>query len=131
MRSNGILMSCAPISGVSYDAYSRVAGVDAAYGPTQVLQAVDRGGGGGITALLGANGAGKTTTLRSICNMMVRVSGEISFGGERIDGRATEESCDSESAMCRTVAAPSSVSRSRRICGLGPILAATGARCGL
>jgi branched-chain amino acid transport system ATP-binding protein len=45
----------------------------------------------GITTLLGANGAGKTTTLRAICNMMVRVSGEIRFAGERIDGKATEE----------------------------------------
>jgi branched-chain amino acid transport system ATP-binding protein len=66
--------------------------VDAAYGPTQILQAVDltveeRG----ITTLLGANGAGKTTTLRAICNMMVRTSGEIRFAGERIDGKATED----------------------------------------
>jgi branched-chain amino acid transport system ATP-binding protein len=66
--------------------------VDAAYGPTQILQAVDltveeRG----ITTLLGANGAGKTTTLRAICNMMVHTSGEIRFAGERIDGKATED----------------------------------------
>jgi branched-chain amino acid transport system ATP-binding protein len=66
--------------------------VDAAYGPMQILKAVhlvveERG----ITALLGANGAGKTTTLRAICNMMVRVSGEIRFAGERIDGKATED----------------------------------------
>ena len=66
--------------------------VDAAYGATQILQAVnlavvERG----ITTLLGANGAGKTTTLRAICNMMLRVSGEIRFAGERIDGRATED----------------------------------------
>jgi branched-chain amino acid transport system ATP-binding protein len=65
--------------------------VAAAYGPTQILEAVnlvveERG----ITTLLGANGAGKTTTLRAICNMMVRVSGEIRFAGERIDGKATE-----------------------------------------
>ena len=45
----------------------------------------------GIATLLGANGAGKTTTLRAICNMMVRVSGEIRFAGERIDGKATED----------------------------------------
>jgi branched-chain amino acid transport system ATP-binding protein len=45
----------------------------------------------GITTLLGANGAGKTTTLRAISNMMVRVSGEIWFAGERIDGKATED----------------------------------------
>jgi branched-chain amino acid transport system ATP-binding protein len=66
--------------------------VDAAYGPTQILEAVDLAVEiGGITTLLGANGAGKTTTLRAICNMMVRASGEIRFAGERIDGKATEE----------------------------------------
>jgi branched-chain amino acid transport system ATP-binding protein len=45
----------------------------------------------GIATLLGANGAGKTTMLRAISNMMVRVSGEIRFAGERIDGKATED----------------------------------------
>jgi branched-chain amino acid transport system ATP-binding protein len=66
--------------------------VDAAYGPTQILEAVDLAVEvRGITTLLGANGAGKTTTLRAICNMMVRVSGEIRFAGERIDGKATED----------------------------------------
>ena len=66
--------------------------VDAAYGLTQILDAVnliveERG----ITTLLGANGAGKTTMLRAVCNMMVRVSGEIRFEGKRIDGTATED----------------------------------------
>ena len=66
--------------------------VDAAYGPTQILEAVDLAVEVcEITTLLGANGAGKTTTLRAICNMMVRVSGEIRFAGERIDGKATED----------------------------------------
>ena len=66
--------------------------VDAACGSTQILQAVDLAvEERGITTLLGANGAGKTTTLRAICKMMVRVSGEIRFAGERIDGRATED----------------------------------------
>jgi branched-chain amino acid transport system ATP-binding protein len=65
--------------------------LDASYGETHVLHGVslsveERG----ITALLGANGAGKTTLLRAICNMMVRVGGEIRFCGERINGRATE-----------------------------------------
>ena len=68
-----------------------IANLDASYGETHVLHGVsltveDRG----ITALLGANGAGKTTLLRAICNMMVRVSGEIRFAGTRINGRATE-----------------------------------------
>src|ERR1700732_2817321 len=66
--------------------------VDAAYGSTQILEAVGMAVEVcGITTLLGANGAGKTTTLRAICNMMVRVSGEIRFAGERIDGKATEK----------------------------------------
>ena len=66
--------------------------VDAAYASTQILRAVDLiVEARGITTLLGANGAGKTTTLRAICNMMVRVSGEIWFAGERIDGKATED----------------------------------------
>jgi branched-chain amino acid transport system ATP-binding protein len=68
-----------------------IANLDASYGETHVLHGVslaveDRG----ITALLGANGAGKTTLLRAICNMMVRVTGEIRFAGTRINGKATE-----------------------------------------
>ena len=66
--------------------------VDAAYGPTQILKAVNLAvEERGIATLLGANGARKTTMLRAICNMMVRVSGEIRFAGERIDGKATED----------------------------------------
>ena len=66
--------------------------VNASYGPTQILQAVDLAvEERGITILLGANGAGKTTALRAICNMMVRVSGEIRFAGGRIDGKPTED----------------------------------------
>lgn len=60
------------------------------YGQTRVLHGMDFSvAEGGVTTLLGANGAGKTTTLRAICGM-VRTSGEIRFGGARIDGRATE-----------------------------------------
>ena len=67
-------------------------GLSAAYGPTQVLQGVDLAvPEGGIVTLLGANGAGKTTTLRAVCNMMVRLSGEIRFNDQRIDGKATED----------------------------------------
>jgi branched-chain amino acid transport system ATP-binding protein len=45
---------------------------------------------GSITTLLGANGAGKTTTLRALCQM-VKTEGEIRFGSERLDRRATED----------------------------------------
>jgi branched-chain amino acid transport system ATP-binding protein len=61
------------------------------YGATQVLfglgLAIDEGG---ITTMLGANGAGKTTTLRSLSGMC-RTNGEIRFGGQVINGRATED----------------------------------------
>jgi branched-chain amino acid transport system ATP-binding protein len=68
-----------------------VSGLRAAYGPSAVLHGIDfTVAGGGITTLLGANGAGKTTTLRALCNMMVTVTGEIRFAGERIDGLETE-----------------------------------------
>jgi branched-chain amino acid transport system ATP-binding protein len=67
-------------------------GLDAGYGPTQVLSGLSiEVEEGGITALLGANGAGKTTTLRAICNMLTRSTGEIRFDGQRIDGKATED----------------------------------------
>jgi branched-chain amino acid transport system ATP-binding protein len=66
--------------------------LDAGYGQTQVLSGLSLAvAEGGITALLGANGAGKTTTLRAICNMMVRMSGEIRFAGAAIAGKATED----------------------------------------
>jgi len=69
----------------------QVANLRAAYGPTRVLHGIDFAlEEGSITALLGANGAGKTTTLRALC-AMVQTSGEVRFGGARIDGRATED----------------------------------------
>ena len=66
-------------------------GLHAGYGETRVLHGIDFAvEPGGVTALLGANGAGKTTTLRAICGM-VRTSGEITLGEQRIDGKSTED----------------------------------------
>jgi len=63
----------------------------AQYGLTRVLHGISFSmEKGTITTLLGANGAGKTTTLRALCGM-VRTQGEVSFEGQRIDGRATED----------------------------------------
>ena len=63
----------------------------AAYGQTRVLHGISFAmEEGTITTLLGANGAGKTTTLRALCGM-VKTQGEITFGAQRIDGRATED----------------------------------------
>jgi branched-chain amino acid transport system ATP-binding protein len=67
------------------------AGLHASYGQTRVLHGISFSmEEGTITTLLGANGAGKTTTLRALCGM-VRTQGELRFGGQRIDGRATED----------------------------------------
>ena len=72
-------------------AWLEAANLHAAYGQTRVLHGMNFGmEEGTITTLLGANGAGKTTTLRALCGM-VRTEGEIRFGGQRIDGRATED----------------------------------------
>jgi branched-chain amino acid transport system ATP-binding protein len=66
-------------------------GLHAAYGETRVLHGIDFAvQEGGVSALLGANGAGKTTTLRAICGM-VKTSGEIRLGGDRIDGKSADE----------------------------------------
>src|SRR5271156_6097102 len=63
----------------------------AGYGDIRVLHGIDFAvAQGGVAALLGANGAGKTTTLRAICGMLRR-SGEITLGGERIDTAVTED----------------------------------------
>ena len=68
-----------------------VSDLHAAYGPTRVLHGISfEMAEGSITALLGTNGAGKTTTLRALC-AMVKTQGTISFGGERIEARATED----------------------------------------
>jgi branched-chain amino acid transport system ATP-binding protein len=65
-------------------------GLNASYGPTQVLFGIDFSiEAGQITAILGANGAGKTTTLRSICQM-VRTSGSLRFEDKELVGQATE-----------------------------------------
>lgn len=41
---------------------------------------------GEIVTLVGANGAGKSTTLRAVSGLLKPVSGEVTFGGRRIDG---------------------------------------------
>jgi branched-chain amino acid transport system ATP-binding protein len=65
-------------------------GVEASYGLLKALHGVSLTvDEGQAVAILGANGAGKTTTLRAISGT-VDTSGEILFGGRRIDRRAPE-----------------------------------------
>jgi branched-chain amino acid transport system ATP-binding protein len=46
---------------------------------------------GSIVTFIGANGAGKTTTLRTISGLKKPTSGEIWYGGKRIDGLPPHE----------------------------------------
>jgi branched-chain amino acid transport system ATP-binding protein len=67
-----------------------VKGLNAFYGPTQVLFGIDFSlEEGKITTILGANGAGKTTTLRAMCQT-TRTSGSVRFAGEELVGKPTE-----------------------------------------
>ena len=64
--------------------------VEARYGPIRALHGVSLTvEEGQAVSLLGANGAGKTTTLRAISGT-VRNSGQITFAGRRLTGRAPE-----------------------------------------
>ena len=63
-----------------------VAGLQAGYGPAQVLFDISFAvGEGEVVTLLGRNGMGKTTTIRSIMGLL-RAQGTISFGGLSLIG---------------------------------------------
>jgi branched-chain amino acid transport system ATP-binding protein len=68
-----------------------VTGLDAAYGPIQVLRGLDlHVEEGEVVVLLGANGAGKTTTIRAICQM-VGTKGSVSMCGYELVGTRPEK----------------------------------------
>ena len=68
-----------------------VSGLQAAYGPSQVLFDVElRVGEGEVVTLLGRNGMGKTTTVRSIMGLLKPGAGSISFGDRDVFGAAPE-----------------------------------------
>jgi len=65
--------------------------LSAFYGPIKALKGISFSmEEGSVTTILGANGAGKTTTLRAICGM-VRTEGSISYLGNEISGKPTEQ----------------------------------------
>ena len=72
------------------DALLSVAGLNAHYGRAHILfdlsLEVRRGQ---VLALLGRNGAGKSTTLKSILGLVRPSSGEVLYGGRRIDREPT------------------------------------------
>lgn len=64
----------------------RINEINVHYGDVQILHGVMLGvGEGEIVTIVGANGAGKTTLLKTIAGILWPTSGEIHFGGERID----------------------------------------------
>ena len=64
-----------------------VAGLEVAYGASQVLFGIDLAMAEGEAAtLLGRNGMGKTTTLRAICGLEPVKAGRIRFMGDDIAG---------------------------------------------
>jgi branched-chain amino acid transport system ATP-binding protein len=69
----------------------QVSGLDAGYGPIQVLREVDlHVDDGEIVVLLGANGAGKTTTIRAICQM-IDSKGSVNMCGAELVGMRPEK----------------------------------------
>jgi branched-chain amino acid transport system ATP-binding protein len=69
-----------------------VSGLQACYGPAQILFDVSfTVGDGEVVALLGRNGAGKTTTLLSIIGLVAERTGAVEFQGEDIAKLQTHE----------------------------------------
>jgi branched-chain amino acid transport system ATP-binding protein len=71
--------------------FLEVKGLEAGYGPVQVLRGLDFNvEEGEVAVVLGANGAGKTTTLRALTGM-ISTKGSILFEGEELVGKSTDE----------------------------------------
>jgi len=69
------------------DSLLQVEGLEAAYGPSQVLFGVSlRIAQGQVATLLGRNGMGKTTTVKALMGMLPVKAGTVAFGGGSIAG---------------------------------------------
>jgi branched-chain amino acid transport system ATP-binding protein len=68
-----------------------VSGLQAAYGPSQVLFDVELSvGEGEVVTLLGRNGMGKTTTVRAIMGLLQPAAGTIRFAARDVFGATPE-----------------------------------------
>lgn len=66
-----------------------------AYGDALALDGVSLSvQSGEVTTLIGTNGAGKTTLIRAIAGLLPVRSGQVSFDGRDITGRASHRICD-------------------------------------
>ncbi|MDE2146955.1 MAG: ABC transporter ATP-binding protein [Burkholderiales bacterium] len=66
----------------------KIQNLHAGYGKVEVLQGISMEvRRGQVVTLIGSNGAGKTTTMRAVSGMIKPSAGEITLGGQRIDGR--------------------------------------------
>ena len=69
-----------------------VSGLEAGYGPVQVLWGIDLAvREREIVALVGSNGAGKTTLLRAISGMITPTAGEVTLEGRSLARLAPED----------------------------------------
>lgn len=66
--------------------------VYAGYDGSEVLHGIDMGvDRGEIIAIVGPNGAGKSTAFKTIFGLLEPTSGDVRFGGDRINGRQPDE----------------------------------------
>ncbi|AWU95727.1 ABC transporter ATP-binding protein [Azospirillum ramasamyi] len=66
-----------------------IRGLKTGYGATEVLRGIDMAvHGGEIVTVLGSNGVGKTTLNKVLSGVLPPWTGEIRFGGSRIDGKS-------------------------------------------
>ncbi|MBP2300719.1 ABC transporter ATP-binding protein [Azospirillum picis] len=67
-------------------------GLKTGYGATEVLRGIDMAvHAGEIVTVLGSNGVGKTTLNKVLSGVLPAWTGEIRFGGRRIDGRSAAQ----------------------------------------
>lgn len=69
-----------------------VKNLSVSYGPLMVVRNLSFSvNDGEILALIGSNGAGKSSIINGLCGVLSGITGEVSFYGERIDGKPANE----------------------------------------